>query len=99
VLVSGYAPKQRHVEALYRLAGDAMAAELLRELGTRQAVAMLDRYRAVLYARRLLDDGLERRTVATRLMVRFGISRATASRRIGAALRMGLIFAQNRPPF
>lgn len=78
----------RHIETLHRVAGGDLAADLLSELGTRQALAMLRRYQAVLYARRLLDEGVGRPITVARLVARFRVSRSTAERRIDAALKL-----------
>lgn len=78
----------KQIEALHRVAGDALAAELLRELGTPQAQALQRRYQAIQYARRLLDEGLGRPGAAARLMARFRVSKSTAQRRIDAALKL-----------
>ncbi|MDB5779972.1 MAG: hypothetical protein JWP93_2337 [Polaromonas sp.] len=54
-----------------------------------QILQLFDRQAAISYARKLLDDGLERRSVVYRLAARYDISPKTAYRRITDALELG----------
>lgn len=58
-------------------------------------IKIVDRKERIHFARRLLDDGEPRPVIRERLMVRFGIKRASAYSAIGAALKL----SNRRPKF
>lgn len=63
-----------------------------------QILQLFDRQAAIVYARKLLDDGLERRSVAYRLAARYDVSLKSAYRRITEAVELGRpIFGTAQP--
>src|SRR5450830_314328 len=51
-------------------------------------ITIVDRQERIQFARRLLDDGGPRPVIRERLMLRFGIRRASAYNAIGKALKL-----------
>lgn len=76
------------IALLLRLANEEQARSIVAALATPAGAQTFERIAAVARARKLLDDGLERRDVAHRIAGRYEISVATAYRRIGEALEL-----------
>lgn len=78
------------IAALLALApNEAAARAIVAGLATPQTLQLFNRQAAIMHARKLLDDGLERRSVAYRLAARYDISLKSAYRRIADALELG----------
>lgn len=73
-----------------------VARSILVEMGTPPAaMAKFEEVAAIRHARELLDKGLKRRSVSYRLRAKYGVSQATAYRRIDAALELPRNLYQN----
>lgn len=78
------------ITALLALAPSEDAARAIAAgLASPQILQLFNRQAAIVYARKLLDDGLERRSVAYRLAARYDVSLKSAYRRIADALELG----------
>lgn len=78
----------RQIAALMAAMDESAAANILAVLGHRAAQREFEAARAVRFARKLLDAREPRDQIRDRLQQRFGLSRASAYRRISEALQI-----------
>jgi len=74
-----------------------VARAIVAELSPPSTLQAFDRVAATKFARKLLDSGLERRSIAFRLSARYDIAIPSAYRRIGEAMAMGKKASQAQP--
>lgn len=81
---------------LLEVLGETRARAVVSSIGTPQSSQAFERMAAVACARRLLEEGHERRTVAYKLAARYDVSLKSAYRRIGEALDLGRVTQTSR---
>ncbi len=80
-------PEQIAIDALLSAGTERQARRILAALGTRSALAHLERRIAYRKARELLASRTPRPDIVRHLVARYGLSRRSAYRLIGEALR------------